>query len=72
MDACIHGSNCSRSHMKRRYSFAAFGNFEYLKSIACVTCMNSVRRPTGPIGHAPWPMSAAISFSFGSGEVLAA
>ena len=58
--------------MKRRYSFAAFGYFVYLKIIWLKKSWNSVGLPTGPIGMLAWLMSAAISLTFGSVEFLAA
>src|SRR6202171_3796988 len=72
IDACCHGSYCSFSIMKRRYSLAAFGYFEYLKIIIGKTRCNSVGRPMGPMGKFAWFMSLAISWSLGSGEVFAA
>src|SRR6266702_1612122 len=72
IEACCHGTYCSFSIMKRRYSFAALGYFVYLKIIIGNTRCSSVGRPIGPMGKFACPMSLAISCSFGSCEVLAA
>src|SRR5258705_6645520 len=72
IEAFCHGSYCSFSIMKRRYSLAALGNFVYLKIIWLKNKCNSVARPTGPIGKLACPMSAAIALIFGSCDVFAA
>ncbi|OGA17977.1 MAG: hypothetical protein A3I63_04565 [Betaproteobacteria bacterium RIFCSPLOWO2_02_FULL_66_14] len=72
MAACIHWPYCSSSIMKRMNSLAAFGYLLYLKIIWLKNRFNSVCTPAGPIGMLAWLMSATISLSFGSCEVLAA
>src|SRR6266700_8052436 len=72
IEACCHGTYCSFSIMKRRYSLAALGYFVYLKIIIGNARCNSVGLPTGPTGKLACPMSLAISGSFSSFDVLAA
>src|SRR4051794_34283546 len=70
--AVCHGSYCSASHMKRRYSFAAFGYFEYLKTKACSTLLSTATSPVLVFGALACCVSLAISCCFGSGEFFAA
>jgi hypothetical protein len=72
MEASCQGTYCSLSIMKRRYSLAAFGYFEYLKIIIGNTRFSSRFLPSTPAGkYACW-MSLASSCIFGSCDVLAA
>src|SRR5882724_9541119 len=58
--------------MKRRYSFAALGYFEYLKTKACSTLFSTAISPDFPFGNGTCWMSLASSCCFASVDVFAA